>query len=649
MSTSSQSNKDFESPATVSEKLNILLQSMPRIDSVNLESDMKFRRTSSLRLGKSASFEVLSSPTTDEGTENKKVGRSNSFQVHLQGTSSEESPKNNGPVYSSSKKNRPADPVTKKEDNTSSKKPVNSNYSRHLRRTHSFDILPKNDDDKQTVEKSGGDNFSSLKAKLKSYRDYLLSKSDDTKQKKSSLTTNDSSPLKRSNSFTFNWLKRRSNSLDSGDAGKTQESDRQSKDTEDGSNKKVPQVLNTLNVPRSTFKPHSSLSIQRSAQKKSGPMKALSSALTSNDKKHTADPNLPVKVANGNVKKTADLNSPVKVANGNVKKDETAESKNDNLDDSDRQRKNSSRRGSKEETQLVTGTYTPKTAVDINPFGSIGGSNSMWRPMSMRGKSTIKDDSEETRTYTNFDALRDITAGRTPQGTDSKVTRKPPPRPAAPPDVQKTAVNNITSSVPNGEIRQRTGSISEESFAIVSDKISESHSDSVKLILGKKYKCDEFDEATKDVDRLLVELKQTLETLKDSRIDRRPKQFGMCKEELNNRVKQFVYDAKFLVSNATQTKDKLAENLDQCMHTLAKVFLHAQATMIMMVAVHQAQQLGFEVIKVTNAFKSTVNAAQAACGKPLSDPHMRYLMRQATNLATLLSSLLKHLKTLEQK
>ena len=84
------------------------------------------------------------------------------------------------------------------------------------------------------------------------------------------------------------------------------------------------------------------------------------------------------------------------------------------------------------------------------------------------------------------------------------------------------------------------------------------------------------------------------------------------------------------------------------MHTLAKVFLHAQATMIMMVAVHQAQQLGFDVIKVTNSFKSTVNAAQAACGKSLTDPHMRYLMRQATNLATLLSSLLKNLKTLEQ-
>ena len=365
------------------------------------------------------------------------------------------------------------------------------------------------------------------------------------------------------------------------------------------------------------------------AQKKSGPMKALSSVILSADKKHSKD------------HASTKGSRPMMVANGNVKHDSKAEIE-DKSEEPVRPRRNSQRRGSKDN---ISGTYTPKSSSkELSPFDTFGSSSSIWRPMSMRGKSTIKDDSEESLTYTNFDALRDITAGRSPQGTDSKVTKKPPPRPAAPPDLQKLNV-----SLPNGDLRQRKGSFSEESFAIVSDKISVSHSDSVKLILDKTYSAMQFDEATKDADRLLSELKQTLETLKDTRIDRRPKQFGMCKEELNNRVKQFVYDAKFLVSNATQTEDKLAENLNTCMHTLAKVFLHTQATMIMMVAVHQAQQLGFEVIKVTNSFKSTLNAAKAACGKPLSDPHMRYLMRQATSLATLLSSLLKNLKVLEQK
>ena len=72
LATNSSAVKDFESPATVSEKLSILLKSMPSFGNVLSESDMKFRRTSSLRLGKSASFEVLSSSTDEsEKTENK--------------------------------------------------------------------------------------------------------------------------------------------------------------------------------------------------------------------------------------------------------------------------------------------------------------------------------------------------------------------------------------------------------------------------------------------------------------------------------------------------------------------------------------------------------------------------------------------------
>lgn len=283
LKTSSNPSKDFESPATVSEKLTILLQSMPNFGSAQ-EADMKFRRTSSLRLEKSASFEVLSSPPNEIDTTssnvNKKVGRSNSFQVHLHGKPSvivditsqeQETLKKSGQSYTSPKKNRAADPPKKEESKSSPK----SNYSRHLRRTHSFDIIPKKGDEKESGEKTSGDNFASLKAKLKSYRDYLLSKSDSSKHRKSPVThsensddsktscENAESPLKRSNSFTFNWLKRRSNSLDSiiakpsSDSESTQESSQV-----DDTVKRVPQVLSTLNIPRSTFKPHSNLSVQ---------------------------------------------------------------------------------------------------------------------------------------------------------------------------------------------------------------------------------------------------------------------------------------------------------------------------------------------------------------------------------------------------
>lgn len=307
-------------------------------------------------------------------------------------------------------------------------------------------------------------------------------------------------------------------------------------------------------------------------------------------------------------------------------------------------------------------TETPQATKDlrVNPFGTVG---SMWRPMAMscRSSTSRMDNEPETHTYNNFDLLRDLSTGNVPQKgrSSTKVTQAPipvpapvrPPRKSTPaPSVSSSVSSSLssspTSSLINGDCKD---SLSEECFALLKENVSENHSDCVKHILKRTYDVESFACANDDSDRLLLELKQTMETLKCSGIDRQPMQFGMCRDELICQVKCFVTDAKLLVSNATQTCDKMAKNLNQSMHTLAKVFLHCQATMLMMEAVHQAQHLGFEVIKVTNSYKSTVNAAHAAVGKPLGDPHMRYLMRQATNLATLLSSLLKTLKTLEQK
>ena len=315
----------------------------------------------------------------------------------------------------------------------------------------------------------------------------------------------------------------------------------------------------------------------------------------------------------------------------------------------------------------------------VSPFGTIG---SMWRPMSMSKSSSIKDhDSEpETRTYNNFDLLRDMSSEKSQTQTSQSQTPKtknsepliikdstplPAPRkiyslsagksraptsPSTNTPNNKVPLRNISTPTPtppvNGELDD---SLSEKYFTLLKEEVHEKHADAVRDIVKKTYSVDSFPVANSDTDRLLGELKQTMESLKNSRLDRPNSQFDMCKEELVQQVKSFVQDAKLLVSNATQTKVKMANNLNKSMHTLAKMFLHCQATMIMMLATHQAQHLGFEVIKVTNAYKSTVNAAQAAVGKPLNDPHMKYLMRQATNLASLLSSLLKTLKSLEQK
>lgn len=259
--------------------------------------------------------------------------------------------------------------------------------------------------------------------------------------------------------------------------------------------------------------------------------------------------------------------------------------------------------------------------------------------------SATSDQEVTYQSYNNFDILKDMSSERLQVSVTSGTESSKVNGHMIGKDVTSTTSKTTKS---NSAIRD-VKTVSEKSFALLKEKVSASHSNMVKQVLDTVYTSEDFVQATNDVDRLLNELKQTMESLKSSRIDRKPLQFNMCKDELQTQVRQFVTDAKLLVSNATQTKAKLAVNMDASMHSLAKIFLHGQATMFMMEAIHQAQHLGSEVIRVANAYKSTLNAAHAAVGKPLSDPHMKYLMRQATNLASLLSTLLKSLKTLEQK
>ncbi|XP_060073323.1 uncharacterized protein LOC132553128 [Ylistrum balloti] len=620
--------KDFESPASVSQRLNTLLQSMPIPGEGSQRFSRNTRRTSSLKMSRSASVDTASIVQDAIDSVNAvavKFRRSNSFQtrhkrrdIDIQGRSP--SSHNIGAGVSS--------PGTSHDKNL-----------RRVQRTHSFDVKANKENHDNVWSDSSGsdtsDTLASLKATLKSYRDFLLSKSKDSSRTKdsrrSSISSDEGSEksgssLHRSNSFTMGWLKRRSSLSGSDDKGRRSGSDlalnkdqpMRKKEGGEGSDKKTPVLMNQLAVTRSKLKSHSAFSVQKGS-KKMGPMKALLTAsdgqISSSDERRPLEP-LRLSVYN--------KSEPVEITT----KDDLSLS--------------------------VTEPSQAKKDLKVSPFGTVG---SMWRPMSM-SRSSSSSDEPETHTYNNFDLLRDLSNGKAAvKGrTSTKVKQAPVPTPVRPPrksnssPSMSSSVSSSLSSSPssslNGDVKD---SLSEECFALLRENVSENHSDSVKNILKRTYSVDSFTCANEDSDKLLSELKQTMETLKESRIDRQPIQFGMCKEELISQVKLFVTDAKLLVSNATQTRDKMAKNLDKSMHTLAKVFLHCQATMLMMDAVHQAQHLGFEIIKVTNAYKSTVNAAHAAVGKPLGDPHMRYLMRQATNLATLLSNLLKTLKSLEQK
>ena len=92
----------------------------------------------------------------------------------------------------------------------------------------------------------------------------------------------------------------------------------------------------------------------------------------------------------------------------------------------------------------------------------------------------------------------------------------------------------------------------------------------------------------------------------------------------------------------------LAPLLQHAVHALSRLALHAAAAMARMHGVHGAVHVGLQLLKVAQAFKSTAAAARAALGRGQGDPHRAYLMRQATNLAALLATLLASLRALEQ-
>lgn len=231
----------------------------------------------------------------------------------------------------------------------------------------------------------------------------------------------------------------------------------------------------------------------------------------------------------------------------------------------------------------------------------------------------------------------------TPNGpARPSVSPPPPPLPLSRPPSQPNSVPSNTLQVPKKDI-ESLDSQHDSSFSLVSDGAT----NSVKLVLSHSYDVDTVDLASKDVERLLAELKYTMDSLKTSRIDKNAAQRAMCLSELQSQTVNFIRQAKLVVSSANSSKAKMVVQLEAAVHTLARLFLHGQASMLMIASSDHAQHLGFHIIKAANAFKATLSAANLAAGKSLNDPQMKYLMRQATNLASLLAALLHTVKHID--
>lgn len=158
---------------------------------------------------------------------------------------------------------------------------------------------------------------------------------------------------------------------------------------------------------------------------------------------------------------------------------------------------------------------------------------------------------------------------------------------------------------------------------------------------------DVFQEVDKDTDLLVVTITKTLRDLNLPSCRKPSEEFQGHKDRLVTEARQFVTDSKLLVSSATQSMDKLVDHVISSMHTLARLVGHGQDVMLTVRSVPQAHNLGARLQEVVHAYRLTVAAAHRSAGKPLGEPPMKLLMKQATNLAAILSQLMKTLKILE--
>lgn len=151
--------------------------------------------------------------------------------------------------------------------------------------------------------------------------------------------------------------------------------------------------------------------------------------------------------------------------------------------------------------------------------------------------------------------------------------------------------------------------------------------------------------AFENVDCIVTGLVEKLRSTFSEETDR-AQDVEASKERLVSLTRQFVADSQNLVSSATQNRDRLVQSVTTSSETLSRIVDHCLGTASAMGPTSQAVILNNRVMDLTGAYRATMIAARVAVGKPLSCPEMKALMKQATSLAAILSSLIKLLNRL---
>lgn len=120
--------------------------------------------------------------------------------------------------------------------------------------------------------------------------------------------------------------------------------------------------------------------------------------------------------------------------------------------------------------------------------------------------------------------------------------------------------------------------------------------------------------------------------------------FLKAKELLTNEARQFVTASKLFVKSATESEDQLLECLNHCVHMIGRIGTVSRDVAVYSVNPSQTESLISKVTDVVETYLETLQAASRAIGRDMNDPSMNVLMKKATSLAGVLTSLMRSLR-----
>ena len=120
--------------------------------------------------------------------------------------------------------------------------------------------------------------------------------------------------------------------------------------------------------------------------------------------------------------------------------------------------------------------------------------------------------------------------------------------------------------------------------------------------------------------------------------------YQRAKEHLTNESRQFVTASKLFVKSATESEGQLMECLNHCVQMVDRIGNITRDVAVLTPTPLQTQTLLAKVRDVADTYLQTVQAAGYAIGKDMNDPAMGVLMKRATSLASVLTTLMRSLR-----